>query len=361
MAIDIKSLLKIMLEKNASDFHVTANTPIHLRIDENLHALNKEILSPQDTKASVYAILNDDQIKQFEKDLELDFSFELKDIARFRVNIFYQRGAVGCAIRLIPYEIMNFEQCGLPVKTTTKLCKVPKGLVLITGATGSGKSTTLASMVDYINSNRPCHIITIEDPIEFVHKNRKAIVDQREVYKDTHSFGASLKRVLRQDPDVILIGEMRDLETIESALIIAETGHLVLATLHTSDAVQTINRIIDVFPAHQQQQIRTQLSFVLSGVLSQQLIPKAGKSGRALATEVLIATPAIRSLIREGKVHQIYSVIQTTQKEGMKTMNQALADLCESGAVSLEACQEKSTNIDELYKLIKSPVKGKAS
>ncbi|MBL7157802.1 MAG: PilT/PilU family type 4a pilus ATPase, partial [Candidatus Omnitrophica bacterium] len=226
---------------------------------------------------------------------------------------------------------------------------------------GSGKSTTLASMVDYINSNRPCHIITIEDPIEFVHGNKKAIVDQREVYKDTRSFAASLKHVLRQDPDVILIGEMRDLETIESALIIAETGHLVFATLHTSDAAQTINRVIDVFPAHQQQQIRTQLSFVLSGVLSQQLIPKAGKSGRVLATEVMIATPAIRSLVREGKVHQIYSVIQTSQRDGMKTMNQALADLCNNGTVSLEACQEKSVNIEEFYRLVKSPVKGKAS
>ncbi|MGB2705362.1 MAG: type IV pilus twitching motility protein PilT [Candidatus Omnitrophota bacterium] len=354
MKADIGNLLKVMMEKKASDLHVTAKSPVHLRIDEKLYAVDKNVLSAEDVKESAYALLSPEQIKQFERDWELDFSFEVKDLARFRVNIFYQREAVGCAIRLIPFEIMSFEECGLPVNVVTKLCAKPKGLVLVTGATGSGKSTTLASMIDFINAHKECHIITIEDPIEFVHKNKKAIVDQREVYRDTHSFGASLKHVLRQDPDVILIGEMRDLETIESALIIAETGHLVFATLHTSDAVQTVNRVIDVFPSNQQQQIKTQLSFVLLAALSQQLIPKAGRSGRVLATEVLIATPAVRSLIREGKIHQMYSVIQTSQKDGMKTMNQSLAELCNKGIISYEVCLHKTTNADELDKLIKT-------
>jgi len=354
MKVDIKSLLKTMMEKRASDLHITANSPVHFRIDEKLLPVDKKVLSGDDTRESVYELLRPEQIKQFERDWELDFSFEIRDLARFRVNVFYQREAVGCAIRIIPFEIMTFEQCGLPTGVVTGLCIKPKGLVLVTGATGSGKSTTLASMVDHIKQQRECHIITIEDPIEFVHKNKKSIVDQREVYRDTRSFGASLKHVLRQDPDVILIGEMRDLETIESALIIAETGHLVFATLHTSDAVQTINRIIDVFPAHQQQQIRTQLSFVLLAVLSQQLIPKAGRPGRALATEVLIATPAARSLIREGKIHQMYSIIQTSQRSGMNTMNQSLAQLYDKGVVSLESCLCKTSSPDEFEKLIKT-------
>ncbi len=353
MKVDIKKILKVMVEKNASDVHLTANSPVHLRIDEKLCPLGDDILSGQDVMDSVFELLTQDQKKQFEKDWELDFSFEIPKLARFRVNIFYQRGNVGCAIRLIPFEIMSFEECGLPANVATKLCQKPKGLVLVTGATGSGKSTTLASMVDYINSTKECHIVTIEDPIEFVHKNKKAIVDQREVYKDTHSFADSLKHVLRQDPNVILIGEMRDLETIESALIVAETGHLVLATLHTSDASQTINRIIDVFPSHQQQQIKTQLSFVLLAVISQELLPKAGQPGRVLATEILTANPAVRSLIREGKVHQIYSSIQTSQKEGMKTMNQCLAELCNKGVVSPEECMKKSINPEELEKLLK--------
>jgi len=353
MKVDIKNLLKVMPERNASDLHITANSPVHIRVDEKLYPLDDKILTGEDTKESVYALLKPEQIKQFERDLELDLSIEVQGLARFRINVFYQREAVGCAIRIIPFEIVDFETLGLPVKITTELCKKPRGLVLVTGATGSGKSTTLASMIDYINNYRPCHIITIEDPIEFVHKNKKAIIDQREVYRDTHSFGESLKHVLRQDPDVILIGEMRDYETIESALIIAETGHLVFATLHTSDAVQTINRVIDVFPSHQQQQIKTQLSFVLLGVISQELIPKAEGKGRALSTEVLVATPAVRSLVREGKVHQIYSVIQTSQKDGMKTMNQSLAQLYNNGVISFEDCVMKSSNPDEIYKLMK--------
>ena len=350
MAIDIKSLLKLMIEKRASDLHVTAHSPIHFRIDEKLWPIDKKILDPQETKETIYGLLSAEQIKLFEKNLELDFSFEAKNLARFRVNVFYQRGCVGCAIRIIPFEIMSFEECGLPSDIVTQLCNKPKGLILVTGATGSGKSTTLASMVDFINTKKECHIVTIEDPIEFVHKNKKAIVDQREVYRDTHSFGSSLKHVLRQDPDIIMIGEMRDLETIESALIIAETGHLVFATLHTSDSIQTINRIIDVFPAHQQQQIRTQLSFILLAALSQQLLPRAGRPGRVLATEVLIATPAIRSLIREGKVHQIYSVLQTSQRDGMRTMNQSLADLYNKGVVTYEECLGKTVNLDEFGK-----------
>lgn len=353
MKIDIKDLLRIMPEKNASDLHITANSPIHLRIDEKLYPFDDKVLSREDTKESVYALLKPEQIKQFERDWELDLSMEIPDLARFRINVFYQREAVGCAIRIIPFEIVDFETLGLPVAVTTQLCKKPRGLVLITGATGSGKSTSLASMIKFINNYRQCHIITIEDPIEFVHKNNKAIVDQREVYRDTHSFADSLKHVLRQDPDVILIGEMRDYETIESALVIAETGHLVFATLHTSDAVQTINRVIDVFPSHQQQQVKTQLSFVLLGAISQELVPKAQGKGRVLATEILVATPAVRSLVREGKVHQIYSVIQTSQKEGMKTMNQSLADLYNKGVISFEDCVLKSSNPDELYKLMK--------
>ena len=352
MAMDLKDVLKTMPKKNASDMHVTAGSPIQLRVDEKLIPVDQKVLTSKDSKDAVYSILNDDQIKQFEKDLELDLSFEIGSLARFRVNVFRQRMDVGCAIRLIPYELWSFEKCGLPVKIATDFCNTPRGLVLLTGATGSGKSTSISSMVDYINTRKQCHIITVEDPIEFVHKNKKAIVNQREVHRDTHSFSSALRHILRQDPDVILIGEMRDLETIESALVIAETGHLVFATLHTSDAVQTINRIIDVFPSHQQQQIRTQLSFVLMGIISQQLIPKNGQPGRALAAEVMTATSAIRSLIREGKVHQMYSVIQTSQKDGMKTMNQALAELCNNGVASFEACAQKSSNVEELSKLV---------
>jgi twitching motility protein PilT len=348
----IKTLLKRMLAENASDLHITAYSPMQFRIDDNITPIDKKILSPQDAKEITYSLLSKEQIDEFEKELELDFAFGIEEVARFRVNVFMQRSMIGCAIRLIPFKIMSFEECGLPVKVVTDFCNMPKGLVLVTGATGSGKSTSLASMVDYINTNSACHIITVEDPIEFVHKNKKAIVDQREVYKDTHSFSASLKHVLRQDPDVILIGEMRDLETIESALIIAETGHLVFATLHTSDCTQTVNRVIDVFPAHQQQQIRTQLSFILLGILSQQLIPKAKGSGRVLATEVLIATPAVRNLIREQKIHQLYSVIQTGQKDGMCTMNQCLSELYNKGKISYEEAIGHTLYPEELEKLI---------
>ena len=353
MIKDINILLKMMVEKRASDLHITAGSPLQLRIDEKLAPIDDCKIKPEESKELIYSMLSELQKEKFERMLELDMAFGIQKLGRFRVNVFRQRGSVAASIRLIPYDIWTFEQCGLPSDVAIDLCKKPKGLVLITGATGSGKSTTLASMIDWINQDRACHILTIEDPIEFVHKNKKAIVEQREVYSDTHSFGASLKHVLRQDPDVILIGEMRDLETIESALIIAETGHLVFATLHTSDCVQTINRIIDVFPSHQQPQIRVQLSFILIGVLSQQLIPNMRGLGRVLATEVLIATPAIRSLIRESKIHQIYSVIQTSQKEKMKTMNQALYELYQKKLINYEDAFERTTDPEDLLRVFK--------
>lgn len=353
MQQDINKLLKLMSEKNASDIHITAGAPVQLRVDEVLIPVDDHKLLPEETKELSYSMLSEEMRKKFEKDLELDMAFGVSGIGRFRVNVFKQRGSVSSSIRMIPFDIWSFEQCGLPADVVVSLCNKPKGLILVTGATGSGKSTTLASMMDYINSNRACHIVTIEDPIEFIHKHKRSIVNQRELYSDTYSFGASLKHVLRQDPDVILIGELRDLETIESALIIAETGHLVFSTLHTSDCVQTINRIIDVFPAYQQQQIRTQLSFVLIGVLSQQLIPKSTPPGRVLATEILLATPAVRSLIRESKAHQIYSVIQTSQKEGMKTMNQALYELYKKKQITYDEAFDRTTDPEDLMRLFK--------
>ncbi len=353
MANDLNKYLKMMAEKKASDIHITANSPVKIRIDEVLVSADEKVLKPEDTKELVYGLLSGEQIKAFESDLELDMAFGVKDLGRFRVNVFKQRGSVAGSIRMIPSKIWSFEECGLPVNVALSMCRMPKGLVLLTGATGSGKSTSLASMVDWINNNRECHIITVEDPIEFVHENKKATVNQRELGSDTHSFANSLKHVLRQDPDVILVGELRDLETIEAALTIAETGHLVFSTLHTSDCVQTINRIIDVFPAHQQQQIRTQLSFVLLGVLSQQLIPKAKGPGRVLATEVMMVTPAVKSLIRESKVHQIYSVIQTSQKDGMKTMNQSFYELYQKNLITYEEALERSSDQEDLKRIFK--------
>jgi twitching motility protein PilT len=351
--VQIETLLKMMVERNASDLHLSVFSPPQLRIDEKLVPTEYPPLSPDDTKKLAYSILKPQQIEKFEREFELDASFGIEGLGRFRVNVFLQRGYVGTAIRLLPAGIMSFKECGLPVDIVESLCKRPKGLVLVTGATGSGKSTTLASMVDKINSERNCHIVIIEDPIEYIHKNKKALVDQREVESDTHSFAQALKHVLRQDPNVILIGEMRDLETIEAALTIAETGHLVLSTLHTSDAVQTTNRIVDVFPAHQQQQVRIQLSFVLLAVLSQQLIPKASGRGRVLATEVMIANSAVRSLIREAKTHQLMSIIQTCQKEGMKTMNQSLFELYQQKLISYEDAIARSTDPEDLERLFK--------
>ncbi|MDD5546739.1 MAG: type IV pilus twitching motility protein PilT [Candidatus Omnitrophica bacterium] len=351
--VQIETLLKLMVQKGASDLHISVFSPPQFRIDEQLVPTEFGFLTAEDTKRLAYSMLKPQHIEKFERELELDISFGIEGLGRFRVNVFLQRGYVGAAVRLLPLHIMSFEECGLPLNVVEDLCKRPKGLVLVTGATGSGKSTTLASMVDKINSERNCHIVIVEDPIEYVHKNKKALVDQREVGPDTQSFAQSLKHVLRQDPNVILIGEMRDLETIEAALDIAETGHLVLSTLHTSDAVQTINRVIDVFPSHQQQQVRIQLSFVLLGILAQQLIPKATGHGRVLATEVLIATPAVRSLIREAKTHQLYSVIQTSQKEGMRTMNQTLFELYNKKLISYEDAILRSTDPDDLDRLFR--------
>lgn len=353
MRQDIKSLLRLMVDRNASDIHITAGAPAQLRVDEKLVAADGVILSADDTRELVYSMLSKAQIEKFEDILELDMAFSVDGLGRFRVNVFKQRGTIASSIRIIPHDIWSFDKCGLPVDVTLDLCKRPKGLVLITGATGSGKSTSLASMLDWINQNRSCHIVTVEDPIEFIHSNKKAIVNQREINSDTYSFASALKHVLRQDPDVILIGELRDLETIEAALVIAETGHLVFSTLHTSDCVQTINRIVDVFPSHQQEQIRTQLSFVLVGVLSQQLIPKAEGPGRVLAAEVLMTTPAIRSMIRDSKIHQVYSVMQTSKKDGMKTMNQALYELHQGKIITYEDAFDRTTDPEDLAGLFK--------
>ena len=352
MKADIRTLLKLMVEKDASDLHLTVGVPPQIRVDEKIISTEFDKMTARDTKEQAYSILSKEQIENFEMNKELDLSFSIEGVSRFRVNVYMQRGYVGTAIRAIPFKIMSFEECGLPINVATDFCRKPKGLVLVTGATGSGKSTTLASMISKINAERECHIVTIEDPIEFVHENKKAIIEQRELGSDTFSFPSALKHVLRQDPDVILIGEMRDLETIESALIIAETGHLVFATLHTSDSVQTMNRIISVFPAYQQAQIRVQLSFVLMGVLSQQLIPNASGKGRILATEVMVANPAIRSMIREQKTHQIYSVLQTGQREGMKTMNQALQELHAKGLIAGEEAIARTTDLSDLARLL---------
>jgi twitching motility protein PilT len=309
-------------------------------------------LSGDDVKELAYSLIAPDKVERFERWKELDFAFSIEDLARFRANYFVQQGYVGAAIRMLPFRIKTFAELGLPTQIMTDLCQKPKGLVLITGATGSGKTTTLASMVDWLNTNKDLHIVTIEDPIEYSHTSKRAIIDQREVGSDTQSFAQGLKHVLRQDPDVILIGEMRDLETIETALIVAETGHLVLATLHTSDAVQTVNRIVDVFPAHQQNQVRVQLSLELLGVLSQQLIPKASGRGRVLGAEVLIVNHAVRALIREQKIHQLYSVIQTGQKEGMRTMNQTLYELYVNRVISLDDALARSGDPDDLMRLM---------
>lgn len=352
--VTMEKLLKQMVEKGASDLHITSGTVPQLRIDEKLVKEGEEVLTAQRTKELTYSLLNQEVKERFEKDLELDMSFGIEGLSRFRLNVYQQRGAVCCAVRRIPYDIMSVEDCGLPVGIVTELCRKPKGLILVTGATGSGKSTSLAAMINSINQERHCHIITVEDPIEYNFKHIKSTIEQREVGCDTHTFSSALKHILREDPDVILIGEMRDLETIESALNMAETGHLVFATLHTSDSVQTINRIIDVFPAAQQQQVRTQLSFVLLAILAQQLIPKP-ESGRVLATEVLIANHAIRSLIREGKVHQMYSALQTGQREKMSTMNQSLHSLCMQGVISQEEAMLRTTEPQDLERLLNRP------
>jgi twitching motility protein PilT len=348
----MEQLLRLVVEQGATDLHLTANMPPTLRLDDRLVPTDFPPLSGDDVKELAYSIVSQDKVERFERWKELDFAFSVEGLARFRANYFVQQGYVGAAIRVLPFRIMNFDELGLPNKVVTDMCEKPKGLVLITGATGSGKTTSLAAMVDYLNASHTYHMITIEDPIEYLHTNKRSIIDQREVGSDTQSFAQGLKHVLRQDPDVILIGEMRDLETIETALIVAETGHLVLATLHTSDAVQTVNRIIDVFPAHQQNQVRVQLSMELLGVVSQQLIPKASGRGRVLATEILLVNHAVRSLIREQKIHQLYSVLQTGQKEGMRTMNQTLYDLYVNRVISMDDALGRSTDPDDLMRLM---------
>ncbi len=352
MAVTLSDLLKKLLELNGSDLHITTNSPPQVRVHGHLQPLDMPPLGPADTKQLAYSVMADAQKHRFEEDLELDFSFGLKGLARFRANIFNQRGAVAAVFRVIPFEIKSFSQLNLP-PVVAKLCDRPRGLILVTGPTGSGKSTTLAAMLDKINSERHEHIITIEDPIEFVHPHKNCLVNQREIHQDTKSFSSALRAALREDPDVVLIGEMRDLETIESALRIAETGHLTFGTLHTNSASSTINRVIDVFPAHQQSQIRAQLSLVLEGVLCQALLPKAGGQGRAMAMEVLVPNPAIRNLIREDKIHQIYSSMQSGQdKYGMQTFNQSLMTLYMQKSITIETALLRSSNPDELQEMI---------
>jgi twitching motility protein PilT len=349
--VTLEELLRIMVERGSSDLHITAGSAPRIRVDGVLVSTEHEILDAEDSQRIVYSILDNEQIARFETDLELDISFGIAGIGRFRTNVFMQRGAVGAAIRVIPYEIATFEDLSLPIDVCVRLCNLPKGLVLVTGATGSGKSTTLAAMIDYINMNRQEHIVTIEDPIEFVHRNKSCLVNQREVGPDTHSFPDALKHILRQDPDVVMIGEMRDIVTIEAALTLAETGHLTFATLHTSDTVQTLNRIIDVFPASQQSQVRTQLSFVLASVFCQQLLPLANARGRVMASEIMVTTEAIKAMIRDDKAHQIYSVIQTGARQNMMTMNQSLYELYRNGKASWETILAHSHNPEDLKRM----------
>src|SRR5687767_7939813 len=351
--ISLSELLRKLSEVGGSDLHITTGSPPQVRVDGHLRPLESyRVLTSADTKQLAYSVLTDAQKHRFEENLELDFSFGVKGLSRFRANLFNQRGAVGAVFRAIPYEIKAFEDLGLPA-VVKELCNKPRGLILVTGPTGSGKSTTLAARIDKINRDRHEHILTIEDPIEFLHNHKGCLINQREVNADTHGFAAALRTALRQDPDVVLVGEMRDLETIESALRIAETGHLTLATLHTNSAASSINRIIDVFPAHQQTQIRTQLSFVLEGILCQALLERSSGKGRVMAMEILVPNAAIRNLIREDKIHQVYSMMQTGQsKFGMQTFNQSLATLYHRKLITLETALLRSSSPDELQELI---------
>lgn len=349
---NLHQLLKVMVEKDASDLHITVKSPPQLRIDGSLVPLKTSELTPKETRQLCYSVLTDSQKQTFEEKNELDFSFGVKGLSRFRGNVFMQRGSVAGVFRAIPMETMSIEELGLP-PVVGNFSKKQRGLILVTGPTGSGKSTTLASIVDKINRERRTHVLTVEDPIEFLHPHKNSLVNQREVGADTSSFSEALKYVLRQDPDVVLIGELRDLETIEAALTISETGHLTFGTLHTNGAVQTINRIIDVFPPHQQPQVRAQLSFVLEGVVSQQLLPHKSGRGRVVATEVMIPSPAIRNLIREDKPHQIYSAMQVGQSETfMQTMNQSLYHLLSQGQVAMDEAMARSSDTQELRTMI---------
>jgi len=353
VTIGLSELLKRMIEIGGSDLHITTNTHPQVRVDGHLRPLTEyPVLTAADTKQLAYSVLTDSQKHRFEENLEIDFSFGIKGLARFRANIFNQRGAVGAVYRLIPEQIRTFQELGLP-PVIARLAERPRGLVLVTGPTGSGKSTTLAAMIDKINGERHDHILTIEDPIEYIHPHKNCLVNQREVHSDTGSFSNALRAALREDPDIVLIGEMRDLETVESALKIAETGHLTFGTLHTNSAAQTINRIIDIFPANQQSQIRTQLSLVLEGIVCQALLPKADGKGRVCSLEILVPTPAIRNLIRDDKVHQIYGAMQAGQEKlGMQTANQSLASLHQKRLISLEVAMSASSNRDELQDMI---------
>ena len=356
--INLRSLLEEMIERGASDLHVTAGERPKVRVDGHITDSSTDyILTPKDTLQLTYSILTEAQKKRFETEDELDFSFGIQNLARFRGNVYRQRGCVALAIRQIPFKIQTFEELRLPA-VVQKLAERPRGLVLVTGPTGSGKSTTLAAMLDKVNKERRGHILTIEDPIEFIHRHQGCMVNQREVGSDTQSFGRALKFALRQDPDVILVGEMRDQETIASALTIAETGHLCMATLHTNSAAESINRIIDVFPAHQQSQIRAQLAFVLEGVLTQQLLPKARGRGRAMACEIMVATPAIRACIRDDKVHQIYSILQAGKKHGMQTLNDSLRELYLQREVTIDECLKRSPDPNEFLKSVGEPIPG---
>jgi twitching motility protein PilT len=349
--VTLRELLDLMVKRQASDLHLTVGTPPVLRIDGKLTRTEHEVLTPELTKKLAYSIMNERQRQKFEENSELDLSFGIEQLSRFRCNVFMQRGNVAIALRQIPFKVMGFEELGIP-EVVPKLAELPRGLVLVTGPTGSGKSTTLAALIDKINNERHLHIITVEDPIEYLHRHKNCLVNQREVHSDTKSFAASLKYALRQDPDVVLIGEMRDLETMEAALTISETGHLAFATLHTNSAAEAINRIVDVFPTNQQEQVRVQLSFVLQAVLSQQLIPRVG-GGRVLAMEILVATPAVRAVIRDDKIHQIYSLIQAGQKFGMWTMNQSLYELYAKKKITYNDALGRSTNAQEFEEMVR--------
>jgi len=355
--VNLHELLKILVEKKGSDLHITTNSPPQIRVDGSLMPLDFPLFNQTDTKQLCYSILTDSQKHKFEEESELDLSFGVRGLSRFRGNIFVQRGAVAGVFRVIPFRIMTFEELGLP-PVITDLANKSRGLILVTGPTGSGKSSTLASIIDFINKSRREHIVTVEDPIEFLHPHKGCLVNQREVGADTKGFKNALKYILRQDPDVVLIGELRDLETIEAALTLSETGHLCLATLHTNSCVQTINRIVDVFPPYQQTQIRAQLSFVLEGVLSQSLIPRIN-GGRALSLEIMVPNPAIRNLIREDKLHQIYSQMQVGQEKfGMQTMNQSLLSLYLKRVITLEEAMGRSMDPEELKQMVNNPTAG---
>jgi twitching motility protein PilT len=349
--VTLRELLDLMVKRNASDLHLTVGAPPILRIDGKLVKTEYDILTPDVTKKLAYSIMNERQRQKFEENSELDLSFGIEQLSRFRCNVFMQRGNVAVALRQIPFKVMTFDELGVP-DVVAKLAELPRGLVLVTGPTGSGKSTTLAALIDKINIERNQHIITVEDPIEYLHKHKNSVVNQREVHSDTKSFANSLKYALRQDPDVVLIGEMRDLETMEAALTISETGHLAFATLHTNSTAEAINRIVDVFPTNQQEQVRVQLSFVVQGVVTQQLIPRIG-GGRVLSMEILIATPAVRAVIRDDKIHQIYSLIQAGAKYGMKTMNQSLMELHQKRKISYNDAVARSSNIQEFEEMVR--------